>query len=148
MNPKSDLISFSSPLPTWVPWHGSPWCFLNIILPQGLWSCLSAQKFHRDPSHRAPAPRSLCTAQGWSAARVLRCSVTSDSVWPCGLWSSRLLCPWGSPRKDAGLVCCQGERDRNPALTSVCPGLGLHPPGKKSIFSSGEGSVCSPSHRP
>ena len=71
MSPKSDLISFSSPLPTWVPWHWSPWCFLNIILPQGLWSCLSAQKFHRDPSHRAPAPRSLCTAQG---GRLQGCS--------------------------------------------------------------------------
>ena len=32
-------------------------------------------------------------------------SVMSDSLWPCGLWPSRLLCPWDSPGKNTG-VCC------------------------------------------
>ena len=32
-------------------------------------------------------------------------SVMSDSVWPHGLYPTRLLCPWGSPGKDAGAGC-------------------------------------------
>ena len=32
-------------------------------------------------------------------------SVVSDSLWPCGLWSTRLLCPWDSPGKNTGVGC-------------------------------------------
>ena len=32
--------------------------------------------------------------------------VMSDSVWPCGLWPTRLLCPWNSPGKNTGVGSC------------------------------------------
>ena len=32
-------------------------------------------------------------------------SVTSDTLRPHGLWSSRLLCPWDSPGKNTAVVC-------------------------------------------
>ena len=32
-------------------------------------------------------------------------SVMSDSVWPHGLWSTRLLCPWNFPSKNTGVGC-------------------------------------------
>ena len=28
-----------------------------------------------------------------------------DSLWPYGLWPTRLLCPWNSPGKNAGVSC-------------------------------------------
>ena len=34
---------------------------------------------------------------------VLRCSVVSDSLWPQGLQSAKLLCPWNSLGKDTGV---------------------------------------------
>ena len=30
-------------------------------------------------------------------------SAVSDSLWPHGLWSARLLCPWGFPGKNTGV---------------------------------------------
>ena len=36
---------------------------------------------------------------------ALSCSVVSSSLGPCGLWPARLLCPWDSPGKNAGVVC-------------------------------------------
>ena len=32
-------------------------------------------------------------------------SVMSDSLWPCGLYPTRLLCPWDSPGKNPGVDC-------------------------------------------
>ena len=32
-------------------------------------------------------------------------SVISDSLWPHGLWLSRILCPWNSPGKNTGVGC-------------------------------------------
>ena len=32
-------------------------------------------------------------------------SVVSDSLWPHGLWPTRLLCPWDSPGKDTEMGC-------------------------------------------
>ena len=32
-------------------------------------------------------------------------SVVSDSVRPCGLWPTRLLCPWDCPGKNTGVDC-------------------------------------------
>ena len=42
----------------------------------------------------------------WNCTRV--CSVASavsDSLWPHGLWPSRLLCPWDSAGKNTGVGC-------------------------------------------
>ena len=33
-------------------------------------------------------------------ARVLSCSVVSNSMWPHGLYPTRLLCPWGFSRQE------------------------------------------------
>ena len=33
------------------------------------------------------------------------CSVMSDSMWPHGLLTAGLLCPWNSPGKNTGVVC-------------------------------------------
>ena len=38
-------------------------------------------------------------------AHVLRHSVLSGSLRPPGLWPARLLCPWDSPGKGAGVGC-------------------------------------------
>ena len=51
--------------------------------------------------------------------------VISDSLWPCGLWPSRLLCPWDSPGKNTrvgyhallqGIIPIQGL---NPCLLNL-----------------------------
>ena len=34
---------------------------------------------------------------------MLSCSVMSYSLWPHGLYSTRLLCPWDSPGKNTGI---------------------------------------------
>ena len=33
------------------------------------------------------------------------CSVVSDSLWPCGLYPNRLLCPWNFPGENTGVGC-------------------------------------------
>ena len=33
------------------------------------------------------------------------CSIVSNSLWPCGLWPTRLLCPWNFPGKNTGVGC-------------------------------------------
>ena len=33
------------------------------------------------------------------------CSVVSDSLWPHGLWLTRLLCPWNFSGKNTGVGC-------------------------------------------
>ena len=41
-------------------------------------------------------------------ARTLACwvaSVVSDSLWPCRLYPTSLLCPWDSPGKNTGVGC-------------------------------------------
>ena len=39
-----------------------------------------------------------------SSSSVSRSAVL-DSVWPHGLWPTRLLCPWDSPRNNTGVDC-------------------------------------------
>ena len=40
-----------------------------------------------------------------SSIHVCACSVTSDSLQPCGLQPARLLCPWDSLGKNTGMGC-------------------------------------------
>ena len=74
------------------------------------------------------------------------CSVTSDSLWPHGLYPARLLCLWGSPGKNTGVGCrfllqriflTQGS---NPPLLLLlhwqADSLPAVPPGKPSIVRS------------
>ena len=37
--------------------------------------------------------------------RSVSCSVVSNSLRLCELWSARLLCPWSSPGKNTGVGC-------------------------------------------
>ena len=56
------------------------------------------------------------------------CSVMSDSLGPHGLSPLRLLCPWGSPGKNAGVVChflLQGIF-RTPRIKLTSPSIGRH----------------------
>ena len=39
----------------------------------------------------------------YNANESIRCSVMSNSLWPHGLWPTRLLCPWNSPGKNTGV---------------------------------------------
>ena len=61
---------------------------------------------------------------------MLSCSAVSDSLWPHGLWPTRLLCPWNSPGKNTGVGChsllqrteVQDERrlwDHHPPVTKI-----------------------------
>ena len=54
--------------------------------------------------------------------------VMSDSLWPHGLWPARLLCPWDSPGKNAGVGChsysrrSSWPRDQNHVSCISCIG--------------------------
>ena len=45
--------------------------------------------------------------------------VVSNSVWPHGLQSTGLLCPWDSPGKNTGVGCCGYRPDPEIKFTSV-----------------------------
>ena len=49
-------------------------------------------------------------------------SVGSDSLWPCGLQPTRLLCPWDSPGKNTG-VGCRFVNDWMLLIKSFCPAI-------------------------
>ena len=40
-----------------------------------------------------------------SVCACVSCLAVSDSLWPQGLWLTRLLCPWDSPGKNTGVGC-------------------------------------------
>ena len=48
------------------------------------------------------------------------CSAVSDSLWPHGLWPTRLLCPWNSPGKNTGM-------GSHTLLQGIFPDLGIEP---------------------
>ena len=52
-------------------------------------------------------------------AQLLSCSVTSDSLWPHGLWPSRFLCPWDFPARIQEWVAISSSGD--------LPNLGTEP---------------------
>ena len=47
---------------------------------------------------------SVVLVTGWVCACSVA-SVMSDSLWPCELQPTRLLCPWDSPSKNIGVGC-------------------------------------------
>ena len=55
-------------------------------------------------NERLPPPKTLRSVIMFVLC-VLSPSVVSVSVWPHGLWPSRLLCPWDSPGKNTGVGC-------------------------------------------
>ena len=46
--------------------------------------------------------------------------VVSDSVWPHGLYPTRLFCPWNSPSRNTGVGC-------HSLLQGICPTQGSNP---------------------
>ena len=68
---------------------------------------------------------------------VLSHSVVSDSLWPNGLYSARLLCPWEFSRQEywSGLPCPPPGDLSNPGIEPTSPtlqadSLPSEPPGK------------------
>ena len=47
-------------------------------------------------------------------------SVMSDPLWPFGLWSARLLCPWYSPGKNTGVVAISSSRGPSRPRYQTC----------------------------
>ena len=78
---------------TWQPW--SLVCFI-LLIPTLLLrvSLRPLSTFALNPQWHACTPE--CSLP----------SVTADSLRPCGLQPTRLLCPWGSPGKNTGVGCC------------------------------------------
>ena len=73
-------------------------------------------------------------------------SVVLDSLWPYGLWPTRLLCPWGFSRQEywSGLPCPPLGDLPNPgieprSLTLQADSLPSEPPGKPT--NTGVGSL-------
>ena len=63
-----------------------------------------------------------------SASAAEKCSIVSDSVWPYGLHTPRLLCPQDSPGKNTGVGGCfllQGDLP-NPRIISGFLASGTH----------------------
>ena len=93
---------------------------VQSLLCDGWW-CLSFQNRRSRTCVRYESPH-VSTRKSWSSCqaalkpspRVLRrmwgskgasCSVTSESLWPCGPQPTSFLCPWDSPGKNTGVAC-------------------------------------------
>ena len=51
------------------------------------------------------SPNASLALLGSQLCVYINCSVLSDSLWPYGLYPTRLLCPWDSPGKNIGAGC-------------------------------------------
>ena len=56
-----------------------------------------------DPLRKEPEKK-FCRLPG-HLSTVLCCSVVSNSLWYCDLWSTKLFCPWNYPGKNTGVGC-------------------------------------------
>ena len=96
------------------------WLFLQGVNSEG-WTTMGTGKLlqrssvsclenPRDGEAWWAAVDGVAQSQTWlkrpssSSSSVSR-SVVLDSVRPHGLWPTRLLCPWDSPRKNTGVDC-------------------------------------------
>ena len=90
----------------------------------------------RNPSMKLCKPLSICSinhstfsihcidlfavSAAFYLSGIVSCSVTSDSLWPCELWPTRLLFPWDSPGKNTGVGCPPSPGDLpNPGIEPV-----------------------------
>ena len=71
------------------------YCFTDRVLP----SCL--HRVTEDCSRLLDCFLVCVCARTW----VLSCSYVSNSLWPYGLYPTRLLCPWNFPGKNTGVGC-------------------------------------------
>ena len=108
------LLWLSSNTVSWArePLTISPhWCLDQVSSSmQSIWnrSCLAA-----------PWENMGLLKKANSSCSSVSHSVVSDFVQPHGLQSARLLCPWGSPRKNTGVGC-------HFLLKGIFPTLGLN----------------------
>ena len=84
-------------------WGLKNWCFWTVVLRKTLESPLDCKEIQ----HVHPKGK-------WSR------SIVSDSLQPRGLWPTRLLHPWDSPGKRAGVAC-------HFLLQGIFPTQGLNP---------------------
>ena len=59
---------------------------------------------NRDPDFRSPSEEDD-EYMGYNTSLSVSRSIVSDSLWPHGLYATRLLCPWDSPGKNTGVGC-------------------------------------------
>ena len=52
----------------------------------------------------------------------------SDTLWPYGLWPTRLLCPWDPPGKNTGVGWCALLQGLNPHLLLLLHWQGVYLP--------------------
>ena len=85
-------------------------CFFLNKSTSYLSLCVSLNSFCNETSRTwaslSPESRCVISAGRLSpsmCARMLSCSVMSDTLWPRGLWLARLLCPWNFPGKNTGV---------------------------------------------
>ena len=83
-----------------LPWkiHMHPKCKMHSLYPK----LLKVSTHYR--VNTRPKISSKYHLESESVKESVSCSVMSNSLWPHGLQPVRLLCPWDSPGKDAG-VC-------------------------------------------
>ena len=88
INPSSDIY-LASVLPHSV---GCPYALLTVSFPvQKLLRLIRSHWFH------------FCFCFPCLSVCLFNHSVVSNSLWPCGLYPTRCLCPWDSPGKNTGV---------------------------------------------
>ena len=107
-----------------ISWTGSPWLWGNTASQWGSHN-RNASLPTAAYSQLIPCPvLGLGGCWGWGYRKagccVLSHSAVSDSLQPHGLQPTRLLCPWDSPGKDAGVGC-------HALLQGIFPIQGLNP---------------------
>ena len=87
---EKEMATHSSTLASKIPWTEEPGRLQSMGLQSRTW--LSNFTFIPKASYIVHA----C---------VLRHFSMPNSLWPCGLYPARLLCPWDSPSRNTGVGC-------------------------------------------
>ena len=94
----------------------------------------------------ALAPILLAVDLAFGEVKVLSHLVRSSSLWPCGLLTTGLLCPWNLPGKNSGVGLHFPTQGSNPCLCFLhwqADSLSLVPPGKSRAKWTGSISYVS-----
>ena len=106
------LCPQQSPLPPWVlkavesteQWPRF-WGSTAFLPTQVLHKWLEARSLHSRTAVNAQKTQLLSKALVYltDLSESISCSIVSDSLWPHGLYSTKLLCPWDFPGKNTGV---------------------------------------------
>ena len=83
------------------------WCWRTATISHVILSLISLAKYELEPGGEIFEKSANAFPLGFEAS-VCVCisySVVSDSLWPHGLWPTRLFCPWYSLGKNTRVVC-------------------------------------------